>query len=171
MKHSFQARLLREYQDILRAQLPGIDIKPPVVVVDVEDDDYDDDVVEIEPVTSEIDLIHYNFYISFKDHFVYHSNFYQLSIEVTDEYPFGPPIVKFVGKIPIHPHVYLNGHICLNILGDDWTPACTLQSCVLSIQSMLNNNTVNERPPDDSRYVRSAPANPLRSLFYYHEEV
>lgn len=31
--------------------------------------------------------------------------------------------VTFTGEnIPVHPHVYSNGHICLSILSDDWTP-------------------------------------------------
>ena len=46
----------------------------------------------------------------------------------------------FVGQnIPAHPHVYSNGHICLSILADDWTPALSVQSVCLSIISMLSS--------------------------------
>ncbi|RCK54903.1 Ubiquitin-conjugating enzyme E2 W [Candida viswanathii] len=78
--------------------------------------------------------------------------------------------VKPKSVIPIHPHIYSNGHICLNLLGDDWTPACLIESILLSIQSMLNTNDKRERPPDDRSYIRHAPLNPKNSKFVYHDD-
>ncbi|KAM7369962.1 hypothetical protein PAMP_011249 [Pampus punctatissimus] len=50
------------------------------------------------------------------------------------------PIVMFTGEnIPVHPHVYSNGHICLSILTEDWSPALSVQSVCLSIISMLSS--------------------------------
>ncbi len=40
---------------------------------------------------------------------------------------------------PQHQHVYSNGHICLSILGTDWTPALQLSSVALSVLSMLSS--------------------------------
>lgn len=45
--------------------------------------------------------------------------------------------------IPVHPHVYGNGHICLSLLGDGWSPVNTLSSIAISLQSMLAGNTKN----------------------------
>lgn len=95
---------------------------------------------------------------------------FPLHIQITKDYPVDLPQVTFLTPVPLHPHIYLNGHICLNLLGNDWTPACGVEAIVLSIQSMLNNNQVAERPPDDVDYTKRAPKNPKNTLFVYHDD-
>ncbi|NXA10009.1 UB2WB enzyme, partial [Sapayoa aenigma] len=77
--------------------------------------------------------------------------------------------VMFTGdNIPVHPHVYSNGHICLSILTEDWSPALSVQSVCLSIISMLSSCKEKRRPPDNSFYVRTCNKNPKKTKWWYH---
>mmetsp|Transcript_3273 Transcript_3273/g.3434 ORF Transcript_3273/g.3434 Transcript_3273/m.3434 type:complete len:149 (+) Transcript_3273:229-675(+) len=99
---------------------------------------------------------------------IYEGEDYILQVKFTKDYPMDSPAVVFLPpSIPVHPHVYSNGHICLNILGDDWSPALTVRAVCVSILSMLSSNTKRERPPDDAQYNRT---NPKDTKFSYHDD-
>uniref|UniRef100_A0A8C5WWV0 Ubiquitin conjugating enzyme E2 W n=1 Tax=Laticauda laticaudata TaxID=8630 RepID=A0A8C5WWV0_LATLA len=71
---------------------------------------------------------------------LYEGEKFQLLFKFSSRYPFDSPQVVFTGEnIPVHPHVYSNGHICLSILTEDWSPALSVQSVCLSIISMLSS--------------------------------
>ena len=85
-----------------------------------------------------------------------------------------PPEVVFTKlhdrPIPIHPHIYSNGFICLDLLGQQgWSPVQNVESVCMSIQSMLTGNTKNERPPGDEEFVRGNRLRPKDIDFYYHD--
>ncbi|KAL3202092.1 hypothetical protein MRX96_042668 [Rhipicephalus microplus] len=46
---------------------------------------------------------------------LYEGEKFQLLFKFSSKYPFDSPEVTFLGpNIPVHPHVYSNGHICLS---------------------------------------------------------
>jgi ubiquitin-conjugating enzyme E2 W len=102
---------------------------------------------------------------------LYSGENFTLEFVFTDDYPMESPIVVFVPPaVPVHPHIYSNGHICLNILGDDWSPALTVQSICVSILSMLSSASVKEPPHDNDRYVSRKVKNPKQTMFAYHDD-
>ena len=104
--------------------------------------------------------------------------------------PMGAPEVVFVGTPPVHTHIYSNGHICLSLLADDWSPALTVSSLAVSIQSMcalatpasvtrcsvgapcgrLSSATKKRPPKDDAVYVkRYKGASPKDTRWAFHD--
>jgi len=76
---------------------------------------------------------------------LYENELFRLQVKFSPNYPLDPPEVIFLPEVPVHPHVYSNGHICLNILYDSrdggWSPALTINKICHSLHSMLASNT------------------------------
>ena len=83
------------------------------------------------------DFRHWKGYIYGPEDTVYQGGFYQIDIQLPAEYPYKPPKMKFETKI-WHPNISSQtGAICLDILKDEWSPALTVRTALLSLQALL----------------------------------
>ncbi|KAK9108562.1 hypothetical protein Syun_024573 [Stephania yunnanensis] len=78
----------------------------------------------------------------------YEGGTFEIDIRIPDDYPFVPPKMKFVTKV-WHPNISSqNGAICLDILKDQWSPALTVKTAMLSLQALLSTPEPND--PQDA---------------------
>ena len=75
------------------------------------------------------------------------------SVQFPYDYPFSPPKVLFLtsdGKTRFHPNLYVEGKVCLSILGTfsgpSWSGTQSLNSVLLSILGLLDNNPLAHEP-------------------------
>jgi len=75
------------------------------------------------------------------------------SVEFPTDYPFSPPKVLILtsdGETRFHPNLYVQGKVCLSILGTysgpQWSGALSLNSVLLSILGLLDKNPLAHEP-------------------------
>lgn len=83
----------------------------------------------------------------------YEGCFLLFSIEFPSDYPFSPPRVTFLtsdGHTRFHPNFYVDGKVCLSILGTfsgpSWSGTQTLTSVLLSLLGLLDANPLSHEP-------------------------
>lgn len=91
----------------------------------------------VEP-TNEADLTEWTAYLPGPEDSPYYGYIYPLSIQIPDNFPMRPPLINFKIKV-YHPNVGSGGSICLDILGEQWSPVLTLPKIILSISSLLTD--------------------------------
>jgi ubiquitin-protein ligase len=73
--------------------------------------------------------------------------------DVPHDYPFSPPKVTFLtgdGSTRMHPNLYVQGKVCLSILGTfsgpSWSAIMSLETVLLNLQSLLDENPLANEP-------------------------
>lgn len=149
MTHLQQKRIRKELQVLATNPPPGIKLHD----------------------TGDISLAQFTVELKGAENTLYAGELFKLLFKFGDKYPFESPQVIFVGdQIPVHPHVYSNGHICLSILTVDWSPALSVESVCLSIISMLSSCKQKKRPPDNAFYVMKCSKNPKDTKWWFHDD-
>ncbi|XP_026282156.1 ubiquitin-conjugating enzyme E2 Z-like [Frankliniella occidentalis] len=84
----------------------------------------------------------------------YEGGFFYFILRCPPDYPLRPPKVRFMstggGEVRFNPNLYKNGKVCLSILGTwsgpCWSPAQSICSVLISIQSILNEKPYHNEP-------------------------
>ena len=83
------------------------------------------------------DIRHWKGQISGASDTCYQGGIFIIDIIIPQDYPFKPPKMKFDTKI-WHPNISsVTGAICLDILKNEWTPALTIRTALISLQALM----------------------------------
>jgi len=88
----------------------------------------------------------------------YEGGTFVINIDIPNEYPFRPPVMKFATRV-WHPNISSQtGAICLDTLGTAWSPVLNIKSALLSLQSLLS--TPEPKDPQDAEVATMLIKNP-----------
>ncbi|KAJ0261836.1 Ubiquitin-conjugating enzyme E2 27 [Hirschfeldia incana] len=96
----------------------------------------------------------------------YEGGIFQIDITIPEGYPFEPPKMQFSTKV-WHPNISSqSGAICLDVLKDQWSPALTLKTALVSVQALLS-----APEPKDPQDAVVAEQFYFSLMFTVHEEL
>jgi len=107
----------------------------------------------------------------------YEGGFFYFLIRCPPNYPITAPKVKLMttsdGTVRFNPNFYKNGKVCLSILGTwsgpSWSPAMSLSSLLISIQSMMNDKPYHNEPGYESE--RKTGDSKAYNIIIQHETI
>ncbi|KAJ2720792.1 NEDD8-conjugating protein ubc12 [Coemansia sp. Benny D115] len=92
----------------------------------------------------------------------YEGGEFQFRFEISENFPHEAPKVVCTQTI-YHPNIDVEGHVCLNILREDWKPVLNIQAVVFGLQMLflepnpddpLNKEAAELMRTDESRFAR-----------------
>mmetsp|Transcript_9991 Transcript_9991/g.24688 ORF Transcript_9991/g.24688 Transcript_9991/m.24688 type:complete len:351 (+) Transcript_9991:727-1779(+) len=88
----------------------------------------------------------------------YQHGFFFFDVEFPANYPYSPPKVQFRtgdGRVRFNPNLYVEGKVCLSILGTwqgpGWTSICNLRSVLITIQSLMSSHPITNEPGHENQ--------------------
>jgi ubiquitin-conjugating enzyme E2 Z len=97
------------------------------------------------------------------------------SVEYPLDYPISPPIVRILtsdGHTRFHPNLYIEGKVCLSILGTypgpSWVSSMNIGSVFKSIISLLDNNPIVNEPGWESYNEKHPAAKAYADFVEFH---
>ena len=67
---------------------------------------------------------------------MYKRGVFVFDFKVPKTYPHDPPKVQCETTV-FHPNIDMEGHVCLNILREDWKPVLTINSVIMGLQFLM----------------------------------
>ena len=101
----------------------------------------------------------------------------EYSFLIPNDYPFTPPKVSYRtndGKTRFHPNFYVDGKVCLSILGTysgpKWASSMNITTVLLSIYSLMTNNPLTQEPAYENTHL-SHPKNQQYAKHIEHQMI
>jgi len=91
--------------------------------------------VQMEFPNGKDDLMNFKVKIS-PDDGIYRGGSFVFDFKIPSSYPHDAPKVLCETQV-YHPNIDMEGHVCLNILREDWKPVLTIQSIIMGLQFLM----------------------------------
>lgn len=99
----------------------------------------------------------------------------EYDINITSDYPFSPPKLSYKtndGRTRFHPNFYVDGKVCLSILGTysgpKWASSMNISTVLVSIYSLMTQNPLTHEPAYETTSITN-PKNSQYSQYVEHQ--